>query len=94
MLSLFTNVVLISKVTVDRGFYINLYQNTAECINELYKVTLTLRLCPALQVLDVKLQVYFSLLLFLDKSPLHVSNIGPVDMLITFVFDPINYRQW
>ena len=37
--------------------YINLYQNTAECINEVYKVTLTLGLCPALQVLDAKLQV-------------------------------------
>ena len=93
MLSIFTDIVLISKVTVDRGFYINLYQNTAECINELYKATLTLGLCPALQVLDVKLQVYFSLLLFLDKSSLHVSNIGPVVVLIVFVFDPINYRQ-
>jgi hypothetical protein len=93
VLFLFTDIVLISKVTVDRIFYINLYQNTAECINELYKVTFTLGLCPALQVLEVKLQVYFSLLLFLDKSSLRVSNIGPVVVLIVFVFDPINYRQ-
>jgi len=90
VLSLFTDIVLISKVTVDRGFYIYLYQDTAECINE---VTLTLGLCPTLQVLDMKLQVYFSLLLFQDKSPLHVSNIGLVVVLIVFVFDPINYRQ-
>jgi len=73
VLSLFTCIVLISKVTADKGFYINLYQDTAECINEVYKVPLTLGFCPALQVLDVKLQVYFPLLLFLDKSPLHVS---------------------
>jgi hypothetical protein len=53
---------------MDRGFYINFYQNTAECINEVYKVTLTLGLCPAVQVLDMKLQVYLSLLLFLDKT--------------------------
>ena len=50
-------------------------------------------LCPAVQVLDVKLEVYFALCLFLDKSPLHVSNIGPVVVIIMFVFDPLNYRQ-
>jgi hypothetical protein len=93
VLSLLTDILLISKVSVDRGFYINLYQNTAESINELYKLTLTLWLCPAVQVLDVKLQVYFALLLFVDKSPLLVSNIGPVVVIIVFVFDPINYRQ-
>jgi len=73
MSSLLTSILLISKVTVNKGFYIDLYQDTAECINEVYKVTPTLGFCPALQVLDVKLQVYFSLLLFLDKNPLHVS---------------------
>jgi hypothetical protein len=93
VLSLFTDTALISKVTVDRRFYINLYQDPAECMNEVCQVTLTLGHCPGLQALEAKLRIYFSLLLFLAKSALHVSNTRPVIVLIVFVFDPLNYRQ-